>query len=76
MVRTRPSSSTGLEAYDSAAAAAWRASLAAAATPDPGAVLGIVMLIFLLRILRSRDQQRQAAASAAPMEDSPERLAA
>jgi hypothetical protein len=63
---------------DSAAATrAWRAALMAAATPDPGAILGILALIFLLRVLRGREQERHGAGRAvAQMENKPERLAA
>ncbi len=77
MARSDPAVNPTLEVYDSGASSrAWREALLTAATPDPGAVLGSVILIFLLRILRSRDQQRQTALRAASQEADPERMAA
>lgn len=78
MARNGGAANPTMEVYAAGAASrAWRAALLTAATPDPGAVLGIVTLIFLLRILRTREQERQAATRAVPqMESRPERLAA
>jgi hypothetical protein len=51
------------EAYGPASTArAIRASLRAAATPDPVAIVGIGMLILLLRLARQQRAQRQRAA--------------
>ncbi len=78
MARKEDVDNASLDGYDSAAAArAWKTALLAAATPDPGAVLGIVTAIFLLRLLRRREQERRAAAhKLAPGESTPERQAA
>ncbi len=48
---------TGLATPDGLARAE-RAELFAAATPDPRAILGIAALIFLLRLLKQRDEKR------------------
>jgi Flp pilus assembly protein TadB len=45
-----------------ALARAERAELINAATPDPRAILGIIALIFLLRLLRKQEQKRVPAA--------------
>ena len=56
-----------------------RAALIALATPDPRAVLGIVAVIFLLRILRDRDERARVMTAPVTMPlppDEQERLAA
>jgi len=67
-----------LGALDGAAYAhAWRAAFWAAATPEPAAVLGIVVLIFLLRTLRARGEERARRRSVVmPQADKPGRLTA
>ncbi len=67
-----------LAIYDSTATArAARAALLQAAIPDPRALLGIVTVIFLLRILRKGDDKRTARArSLAPHPAEMEDLAA
>jgi hypothetical protein len=64
MVRAQDASPNPVyEAYGPASTArAIRASLRAAATPDPVAILGIGMLILLLRLARHQRTQRQMAA--------------
>src|SRR3954471_6945771 len=64
MVRAQDASPNPVyEAYGPASTArAIRASLRAAATPDPAAILGIGMLILLLRLARHQRTQRQMAA--------------
>jgi hypothetical protein len=57
-------------------ARAERAELIAAATPDPRAILGIVALIFLLRLLRQQDQKRVRGTPALEAEEMQERIAA
>jgi hypothetical protein len=56
-----------------------RATLIALATPDPRAVLGIIAVIFLLRILRERDERSNAARAPVampPPRDEQDQLAA
>jgi hypothetical protein len=64
MVRPQEASPNPVyEAYGPASTVrAIRASLRAAATPDPVAILGIGMLILLLRLTRHHRTQRQRAA--------------
>jgi hypothetical protein len=59
-------------------ARAQRAELMAAATPDPRAILGIVAVIFLLRLLRQQEEKRprMQLAPAPAREDSKRRIAA
>ena len=58
-------------------ARAERAELMAAATPDPRAILGILAVIFLLRLLRRQDERRpQMRAMLETTENTQERIAA
>jgi hypothetical protein len=68
MVRPQESSPNPVyEAYGPASTArAIRASLRAAATPDPVALLGIGMLILLLRVVRSQGQRKAAVVAIGP----------
>ncbi len=55
-----------------------RAEWIAVATPDPRAILGIVAVIFLLRLLREQDEKRMnlRVVPTPPMEKNEDRLAA
>jgi hypothetical protein len=53
-----------------------RAEWIAAATPDPRTILGIVALIFLLRLLRQQDEKRVLTAPRPHLEEMQERIAA
>jgi hypothetical protein len=68
MVKPQESSPNPVyEAYGPASTArAIRASLKAAATPDPVALLGIGMLILLLRVVRSQGQRKAAVVVMSP----------
>jgi len=68
MVRPQDSSPNPVyEAYGPASTArAIRASLKAAATPDPVALLGIGMLILLLRVVRSQGHRKASVVVMGP----------
>ena len=73
MAQNPQRSNPTLEMYSAAASAhARRAALLEAAIPDPRAVLGIIAVIFLLRLLRRREEERRLP----QMENSQTRLAA
>jgi hypothetical protein len=57
-------------------ARAERDELIAAATPDPRAILGIVAVIFLLRLLRQQGEKHIRTRSAGSVEEIPQRIAA
>jgi hypothetical protein len=70
---------SSLESFSSERLArAERAELITAATPDPRAILGIVAVIFLLRLLRRQDEKhpKPQVVPARPMENTQNRIAA
>ncbi|MGI9101089.1 MAG: hypothetical protein ACR2IF_01475 [Terriglobales bacterium] len=60
MPRREPALNATLEAAGAGLTRADRAALLVAATPDPRAVLGILGLIFLLRLLRKQEPEAAA----------------